>query len=112
MNTLKFGNYSAVIQYDSDIELFRGEFINLNGGADFYADNIQDLKIEGQKSLDVFLEMCAENNIEPKKNFSGKFNVRVPSSLHEQAVIQARANNKSLNEWVSDAIAEQAQDAR
>ncbi len=27
----------AVISYDSDIDLFRGEFIGLNGGADFYA---------------------------------------------------------------------------
>jgi len=25
----------TVITYDSDIELFRGEFVELNGGADF-----------------------------------------------------------------------------
>ena len=30
----------AVIEYDPEIEMFRGEFIGSNGSADFYAKNI------------------------------------------------------------------------
>ena len=47
-NVLDFpGGYSAVIGYDSELEMFRGEFVGLNGGADFYATDLEGLKREG-----------------------------------------------------------------
>ena len=61
------GGYQAVISYDTEIEMFRGEFIGLNGGADFYAKDANSLKREGQTSLDVFLKMCAEDSVLPKR---------------------------------------------
>ena len=68
-NIMKFkNNYKALITYDPDIEMFRGEFIGLNGGADFYAKNIDALKKEGQISLDVFLRMCKQDGVSPRKN--------------------------------------------
>ena len=40
-NVMKFdGGYQAVISYDPEICMFRGEFIGLNGGADFYAEDL------------------------------------------------------------------------
>ncbi len=36
-NLLEIEGYQATIQYDSEIEMFRGEFIGLTGGADFIA---------------------------------------------------------------------------
>lgn len=103
-NIMAFDNYKAVISYDPEIEMFRGEFIGLNGGADFYADNIADLKKEGEISLKVFLEMCKENGIEPRKAYSGRFNIRISPAIHEQAVINATAEGKSLNQWVCDRL--------
>ncbi len=61
------GGYKAVIAYDPEIEMFRGEFVGLNGGADFYAKDTEGLKHEGQKSLELFLLMCAEDGVSPKK---------------------------------------------
>ena len=46
MNTIKINDYRAVIAYDPDIEMFRGEFVGLNGYADFYAKDIENLKKE------------------------------------------------------------------
>ncbi len=57
----------ALITYDSDAEKFRGEFVGLNGGSDFYGENITELEKEGEKSLSIFLEMCTERGIEPYK---------------------------------------------
>jgi predicted HicB family RNase H-like nuclease len=59
--------------YDPTIDQFRGEFIGLNGGADFYATTIEQLKEEGKASLKVFLEICKEESINPCKEYSGKF---------------------------------------
>lgn len=95
----------AVIQYDPEIEMFRGEFIGLNGGADFYAGDIESLKREGRISLQTFLETCRERGIEPKKDYSGKFNVRVSPALHEAVARAAATEGKSLNQWVTEALA-------
>ena len=35
MNIMEINGYRAVVQYDPEIDMFRGEFIGLNGGADF-----------------------------------------------------------------------------
>ena len=104
MNTMEIGGYKAVIKYDPEIEMFRGEFIGINGSADFYASDIDGLKTEGAVSLRVFLEMCIEDGVEPGKAYSGKFNVRIPTSLHANLVSVARAEGKSLNQWVADAL--------
>ena len=104
MNLIKINNVKAFIQYDPDIDMFRGEFIGLNGSADFYADNIKALKKEGEISLKVFLDMCDEDNVEPYKKFSGKFNVRIDPKLHEKVVITSKAQMISLNEFINEAI--------
>ena len=65
-NTISIDGYRAVIQYDPDIKMFRGEFLDLNGGADFYAHGT-DLMREGNKSLAVFLEMCRKDGVEPRR---------------------------------------------
>lgn len=107
-NILEINGYRAVIQYDPDIDLFRGEFLELNGSADFYAADIAGLKKEGALSLKVFLDMCAEDGVEPVKAYSGKFNVRVPPKLHAEIALAAAATGKSLNQWVLEALNKQA----
>ena len=103
-NTMVIEGYRAVIQFDPDIEMFRGEFVGLNGGADFYARDIAGLRREGTASLEVFLDMCKEDGVEPRKEFSGKFNVRIPPELHAEIAIAAAADGKSLNQWVRDEL--------
>lgn len=104
INIMEISGYRAVIQYDSEIEMFRGEFIGLNGGADFYGSDIDSLKREGFLSLKVFIDACKERGIEPRKEYSGKFNVRVPSKLHADIVNAASAEGKSLNQWVVEVL--------
>lgn len=108
-NIMIINGQKAVIAYDPEIEMFRGEFIGLSGGADFYAADVASLKAEGETSLRVYLDMCAEKGIEPYKSYSGKFNVRIAPNVHSAAVISAAAQGKSLNEWVADAIEEHAE---
>lgn len=51
INQMTINGVKAVTIYDSDIGLFRGEFIGLNGGADFYAANAEGLRREGRFRL-------------------------------------------------------------
>jgi predicted HicB family RNase H-like nuclease len=97
--------------FDPDIQMFRGEFIGLNGGADFYAKDVDGLRREGEISLRVVLEACAEDGVDPHKHFSGKFSLRVAPELHEAAAIAAAAQGQSLNQWATEAIRQAAEAA-
>ena len=107
-NTMNFGKYKASILFDAEIGEFRGEFLGLNGGADFYGKSLAELKREGAASLKVFLEMCAEKGIEPDRSFSGRLMLRVPPEVHSAAVHAAAAHGKSLNQWAAEALLEAA----
>jgi predicted HicB family RNase H-like nuclease len=89
MNLMTIDGYKAVIQYDPEIEMFRGQFVGLNDGADFYAADV-----EGHISLKIFLEQCERKGIAPRKEYSGKFNVRISPKIHEDLVIAATAHGK------------------
>ncbi len=64
-NVMTINNHNAVIAFDPETEMFRGEFVDLNGSADFYASSVQEFHQEGEVSLNIFLEVCKEQGIEP-----------------------------------------------
>lgn len=74
------------------------------GGADFYGRTPEELRTEFRKSLQVFLEVCREQGIEPRRHYSGKFNIRIPPELHERLAILAQAEGKSLNTLAQEAL--------
>jgi predicted HicB family RNase H-like nuclease len=104
MNMMTLGEYHAKIEYDADLDMFRGEILGLTGGADFYGRTPEELRREFQTSLDVFLEVCREKGIEPRRHYSGKFNLRIAPELHERLALIAQAKGKSLNALAQEAL--------
>ena len=104
MNMMTLDGYNAKIEYDAELDLFRGEILGLTGGADFYGKNPKELRAEFKRSLQVFLEVCREKGIEPRRNYSGKFNLRIPAELHEKLAIVAQAEGKSINTVAQEAL--------
>ena len=104
MNVMTIHGYHAKIEYDAELDLFRGEILGINGSADFYGNSPKALRAEFRKSLQVFLEVCQEKGIEPKRHFSGKFNLRISPDLHEQLAIAAQAEGRSINTLAQEAL--------
>lgn len=104
MNVMTVDGFNAKIEYDPDTDMFRGEVLGLNGGADFYGKSPKELKAEFKKSLQVFLEVCKEKGIEPRRSYSGKFNLRISPDLHERLAIVAQAEGKSINTLAQEAL--------
>ena len=69
MSIMTVDGYQAKIEYDPELDQFRGEILGLSGGADFYGKNPRELRSEFKKSLQVFLEVCAEK----ESNRAGAF---------------------------------------
>jgi predicted HicB family RNase H-like nuclease len=95
-NANEIDGRGAVVSFDREIALFRGEILALSGVGNCYAD--------GVRSLEVYLEACREKGLEPFRAFSGKFSLRPDPKLHELAAIAAAARSKSLNAWEAEAI--------
>ena len=104
MNMMTLDGFSAKIEFDAELDVFRGEILGLNGGADFYGKNPKELRTEFKKSLQVFLAVCHEKGIEPRRNYSGKFNLRISPDLHEKLAIVAQAEGKSINTVAQEAL--------
>ena len=104
MTMMILDNYKAKITYDPDIDLFRGEILGLNGSADFYGKSPDELRVEFKKSLEVFLQVCREKNINPIKHYSGRFNLRIPPVLHSEIAAAAASDDKSINQWVVETL--------
>jgi len=104
MNVMEVDGYKAKIEYDSELDQFRGEILGLNGCADFYGKTPTSLRKEFKSSLKVFLEVCTEKGIKPIKNYSGKFNLRISPRLHGDIAVRATAEDKSINQWVSEIL--------
>ncbi len=104
MNMMELDGYKAKIEYDPDLDQFRGEILGINGSADFYGKSPASLRKEFKNSLKVFLELCKEEGITPLKEYSGKFNLRIPSRLHREIAARATATNKSINQWVAETL--------
>ena len=108
MNVMTVNGYHAKIEYDEEFDLFRGEILGLSGGADCYGKNPKELRTEFKKSLQIFLEVCKEKGLEPRRHFSGKFNLRISPELHERLAIEAQAQGKSINTLAQEALEERA----
>ena len=104
MNLMNVGGYHAKIDYDEETDQFRGEILGLSGGADIYGSSPEELRREFKKSLDIFLEVCKEQGIKPRRHYSGKFNLRIPPELHEKLAMTAEAQGMSLNSLAQEAL--------
>ena len=104
MNVMTVDDFNAKIEYDPELDMFRGEILGLSGGADFYGKNPKELRAEFKRSLEVFLQVCREKGIEPRRSYSGKFNLRIPPELHERLALVAQAEGKSINTVAQEAL--------
>lgn len=99
---MKINGHAATVAFDPEIEMFRGEFIGLRGGAEFYATSVQDLHREGEISLRVFLDACKEEGIEPYKAYSGKVSARLGAERHQALEQIAAAHGESINHLINE----------
>lgn len=104
MSLMTVNGFHAKIEYDPELDMFRGEILGLSGGADFFGKNPKELRMEFKKSLEVYLDVCREKGIEPRRSYSGKFNVRISPDLHERLANVAQAEGKSINAITQEAL--------
>jgi len=104
MNTLNYRGYTAKIEFDPDDNILFGNIIGIRDTVGFHGESVSELKNAFHEAVDFYLESCKKADREPNKPFSGKFVIRVDSSLHSEIAIAAINAGKSLNKWVADTL--------
>ena len=89
---------------DESGHYFYGKSLELYG-CHITGDTLEELYENLNEAMEGYLEVKLENNLpiplpERTENYSGKFNVRLPKSLHQRLAIQAEEEGVSLNQLV------------
>ena len=98
-------SYTEIIKkiFDEDGELFVGSFLEVPE-AKTYARSREELEKRMKEVLELSLEIREKNGEEvpepiDENNYSGKFTLRLPKSLHKTLSLQAEKEGISLNQY-------------
>lgn len=103
-----YRGYTGTIEFEPDDKVFHGRIVGIRDIVAYEADNVGDLLREFEASVDAYLAMCAQDGAEPNKPWSGKLSLRTTPEIHALTDEAARRDGKSLNQWISDTIADAA----
>lgn len=104
-NVMKYKGYWAEVNYSDEDECFFGKIEGLkNSLILFEGDTVKKLKKDFKESIDDYLKMCKDKNIEPEKQAKGSLNVRLGVELHNKAKMKSIEKNISINELIKDAV--------
>jgi len=101
---MKYKGYNGKAEYDDEAEIFYGEVIGLRDVVTFRGSSVKELQKSFKESIDDYLAFCIRMNKNPDIPASGKLILRIPPELHSNAAITAKAEGRSLNSWVADAV--------
>lgn len=98
--------YTKLIQEmnDESGHYFYGKVLELDG-CQSTGDTLEELYQNLNEAMEGYLEVKQENNLpipipETSNNYSGKFTVRLPKTLHQKLAIEAKKEGISLNQLV------------
>lgn len=96
--------YTRLVQEmdDESGHYFYGRIVELDG-CQSTGDTLEELYQSLNEAMEGYFEVKQENNLpipipENTNNYSGKFVVRIPKSLHQRLAIEAEQEGVSLNQ--------------
>jgi predicted HicB family RNase H-like nuclease len=106
MKPLQYKGYLGDIDCSLEEKCLHGKILYINDLVTYEAQTVPELEEAFREAVDDYLGTCAEIGKEPEKSFKGSFNVRMAPELHKGAAVAAALAETSLNDFVTQAIAE------
>ncbi len=97
---LDYKGYFGTVEIDTDQNVLHGRVINTRDVISYVAETAETLLQEFKTSIDIYLESCKEDGVDPDKPYSGNLNLRLGPELHKRAAIAAAAAGISINELI------------
>lgn len=106
MKPLQYKGYLGAVDCDLEENCLYGKILHINDLVTYEAETPAGIKTAFEESVDDYLATCAEVGKDPDKSFKGTFNVRMAPELHKAAAVEAALQETTLNDFVSQAVAE------
>jgi len=106
---LNYKGYTGQIEIDLEQGMLCGRVIDIKDVVTFKGATVEQARQEFEKSVDDYLEFCAELGEEPDKPFSGKLPFRTTPENHRKIYVAAKRVGKSINAWMDEALKEAAE---
>lgn len=105
MKTLmEYKGYHAKSYYDAEERIFIGEVVGIGDSLNFHGYSVDELEEMFHQSIDNYLDFCKERGLEPDKEYSGVFNVRVSPDVHRLIALKAAEKDVTMNRLVSEIL--------
>lgn len=101
---LEYKGFQGSVEFALEAGVLHGKILLIDDLVTYEADNITELNEAFKESVDDYLATCQELGVQPNKPFSGTFNVRIGAILHRDLARQAQREDKSINDFVREAI--------
>lgn len=106
METMKYKDFLGSVEICLKDKCLHGKILFINDLVTYEAADLNLIKKEFVEAVDDYIETCESLKIEPFKSFSGSFNVRIGSELHQKLATYAVKSNEKINTVVKNAIKE------
>lgn len=105
MNYLEYKGYKGTVEYSSEDDCLFGKVIGMAKDLIAYEGNtIPELRADFEAGIDSYLEACRADGMKPRKPFSGKLNLRMPSELHGRVAAFSMSAGITINDFINRAI--------
>jgi len=111
-DVLKHKGYLGSVDISFEDNCLHGKLLYIRDTVTYEAPDPAKLEEAFREAVEDYLETCAELKREPQRPCSGTFNVRIGPELHRKAVIQARLEGMTLNDFMKDAVKERLEGQR
>ena len=101
---MKYKGYFGRVEFDPEARILAGEVIGIRDVITFQGRSVAEVEKAFRESVEDYLTFCKERGEEPDKPCSGKFVVRIDSTLHRRASLAAESTGKSLNTLVAESL--------
>ncbi len=101
-NTLEYKGFYGTVEYADNV--LYGQVVGINSLISYEGQSVEELKEDFQGAVDDYLELCAEQGVEPEKMYKGSFNVRISPTIHKEIAKRSILQGRSLNALVEDAL--------
>lgn len=103
-NVMRYKDYWAKVQYSEEDNCFWGKIEGIRDSITFEGTTVEGLRKDFEGAIDDYIEWCKADGLEPQKQYSGSFNIRIDPELHRNASFLSKIKNISLNQFVESAI--------
>ncbi len=100
---IHYNGYYGSVHFNAQDLFFYGKIEFIRALVSYEATDAKGIKKEFERAVDDYLDLCAEQQIEPETPFKGSLNVRLGPELHKRIAIAAIQNHySSINNFIKE----------